>query len=435
MDGHGWLTHGPAGWGCDWLGIEIGENIIATELHVAFLRGAARMHGLPTFCDVSQWHSGSIPLFMPGAEDEYAEHLSKEEKDRFLAEVVPKGGGACLNGGHSSSLLSRMWHLGWLSGLTMVCPEGSQGCFFVGSDKELPDETAMPLSPIGKRAQAMYAMTQKHPDRGIPYTPFAVMLDRHAGFHGFQNDTMHPWGVIKPTEDDVAAYHFLSALVPNSLGERGPELPEMKPRPYTPYRMSFDVVTDDIRAAALGVYPACIVIGCHDFPPDTVRNLESYLARGGQLFLTQKHAAQLGKTYEKLTQCGAVALFDDRTEKTAETVKSLFEPLCAEHLPVDVSGGTIAYTVNRNRNGWVVGLLNNDGIAKGNLTPVKVDPSCAKRITVRLKNQKISSATEWCEERRLKFGDDNSVVVEVPPGEVRVLEFAVASEAKAVHAP
>lgn len=426
MTGHGWLTHGPAGWGCDWLGIEIGENIIAAELHIAFLRGAARMHGLPTFCDISQWHAGTTPLFLPGQEDEYVDYLSKEEKDRFRAEVIPKGGGACLNGGHSSSLLSRMWHLCWLSGLTMVCPEGNQGCFFVGKENELaklPDDKEFKLSPIGKRAKAMYEMIQKHPDRGIPYTPFAVMLDRYAGFHGFQNDTMHPWGVIKPTEDDVSAYHFLSALVPNSLGENGPELADMKPRPYTPYGMSFDVVTDDIRGAALNAYPACILIGRHEFPPETVKNLKAYLENGGKLYLTRKQSLQLGSTYETLKKCGSITLFDDDKEKMPETVKSLLAPLCAEYLPLEVTGGKIEYTINRNRTGWLVGLLNNNGIAKGNLTPVKVDPSCAKRITVRLKNQKIRSATEWCMESKLETGEDNSVTVEVPSGEVRIVEL------------
>lgn len=424
MDGHGWLTHGPAGWGCDLLGVEIGENIIATQLHIAFLRGAARMHGLPTFCDVSQWYGGTIPLFLPGQEDECTEYLSTEEKARFVTEVIPKGGGACLNGGHSSSLLSRMWHLGWLSGLTMVCPEGSQECFFVGHARELsqlPDEKPFTLSPIGRRAKAMHEMTQKHPDRGIPYTPFAVMLDRHAGFHGFQFDTMHPWGVIKPTKDDVSAFRFLSALVPNSLGEHNPESAEMKPGPHTPYGMSFDVVTDDIRSAMLNVYPACILIGRHEFPPETVENLGVFLKNGGTLCLTRKHASQLGTTYEKLRDHGPTHLYDDDVETMPETVKSIFAPLCIEHLPVELAGGAIEYTINRTRTGWVVGLLNNDGIAKGNLTAVTVDPSCAKRITIRLRNHGIRSATEWCEERSVDVIDGDSVTVEVPSGEVRVV--------------
>jgi hypothetical protein len=428
MDGHGWLTHGPAGWGCDWLGIEIGENIIATQLHVAFLRGAARMHGLPTFCDVSQWHGGTIPLFLPGQEDECVQYLSQEDRARFVAEVIPKGGGACLNGGHSSNLLSRMWHLGWLSGLTMVCPEGSQECFFVGRARDLsqlPDETPFALSPIGKRAKAMHEMTQKYPARGIPYTPFAVMLDRHAGFHGFQHDTMHPWGVVKPTEDDVSAYRFLSALVPGSLGELNPESAEMKPGPHTPYGMSFDVVTDDIGSAALNVYPVCILIGHHDFPPETVARLESYLDNGGTLYLTHKQAAQLGTTYERLRTRGSIRLFADDKDAMAETVQSIFSPLCAEHLPVEVTGGSIEYTINRTPKGWLVGLLNNDGIAKGNLTGVRIDRSCTKRITVRLKNHAITSAHEWCEDRHLEVDNGDSVTVEVPAGEVRVLELTM----------
>lgn len=426
MTGHGWLTHGPAGWGCDWLGIEIGENIIATQLHVAFLRGAARMHDLPTYCDVSQWHAGTIPLFLPGHEDEFVNHLSEEDRERFVKEVISTGGGACLNGGHSSSLLSRMWHLCWLSGLGMVCPEGSQECFFVGRGeqlRQLPDDRAFTLSPIGKRAKAFHEMIRKHPDRGIAYTPFAVMLDRHAGFHGFQNNTMHPWGVIKPTDDDVAAYRFLSALVPHSLGEHGPELPEMKPRPYTPYGMSFDVVTDDIRGDRLNPYAACILIGRHDFPPETVVMLGDYLKNGGMLYLSKKQVSQLGSAYAPLQAHGSVQVYDDDKQKVPESVKSIFEPLCGTHLPVEVTGGDIEYTINRNRTSWVVGLINNDGIAKGNLTPVTVDPSRGKRITLRLRNHAIRSATEWVTEQSPEVIRGDTVTVEIPAGEVRIVEL------------
>ena len=70
MTGHGWLVHGPAKWGMDWLGIEIGENIDATQLHIAFQRGAARMYNLPTHADISHWHAGTVPDYIAGI-DEY----------------------------------------------------------------------------------------------------------------------------------------------------------------------------------------------------------------------------------------------------------------------------------------------------------------------------------------------------------------------------
>ena len=429
MDGHGWITHGPAEWGCDWLGIEIGENIIAAELHVAFLRGAARMHGLPTFCDVSQWHSGTTPRFLPGQEDEYTAYLSPEEATRIKKEVIPKGGTACVNGGHSPSLLSRLWYLCWLSGFTVVVPEGSQGCFFIGGDKELaqlPAETVFTLSPIGKRAKKFYEVTRKHPDRGIPYTPVAVMLDRYAGFFGFQHNTGRPWGVLEPTVDDAATYGFFRELVPNSLGKMNPEPTELTEMPYTPHGMSFDVVTDDIRSEALNVYPACILLGYHEFPPESLKTLENYLKAGGELYLTQRQAWRLGQKYcNLLKKLGKVTVFNDAIDKLPNMVKYLFTPLRGRHLPVDVSGGTIEYTVSRNKAGWVVGLINNDGVAKGNLSPVTLDPSCAKQITVTLKEGSIGSASEWNTESKLDVVQGNSVTVEVPSGEVRIVELCL----------
>jgi hypothetical protein len=69
--------------------------------------------------------------------------------------------------------------------------------------------------------------------------------------------------------------------------------------------------------------------------------------------------------------------------------------------------------------------MNNDGIAKGNLTAVRTDRSRTKRITVRLKDHDIQSANEWCEDRRVEVADGDSVTVEVPAGEVRVLELTM----------
>jgi len=56
------------------------------------------------------------------------------------------------------------------------------------------------------------------------------------------------------------------------------------------------------------------------------------------------------------------------------------------------------------------------------MTPVKLDSSKKKTVTVHLKQGDVISACEWCINETLKI-KENSVTVEVPSGEVRIVEF------------
>jgi hypothetical protein len=95
--------------------------------------------------------------------------------------------------------------------------------------------------------------------------------------------------------------------------------------------------------------------------------------------------------------------------------------LCAEYLPVRVSGN-IQYTLNRTRTGWLIGLFNNEGATKTHITPVAIDPSKRRRVTARAMEGNVKSAREWCEEKEVPVRN-GEVTVEVPPGEVRIVEL------------
>ncbi len=428
MTGHGWLVHGPAEWGMDWLGIEIGENIDATQLHIAFQRGAARMFNLPTHADVSQWYGGTVPLYESGV-DEFTQ--LPFDRDEIMAKIRT-GGTGLHNGGHSSSSHSRMWYVCWLSGITVLCPEACQSTFFaptpgyrlqcqqkgvsyeslVGIDKNVRVE----LSPYGQRAKKFYAITQKHPEIGIPYTPTAVLLDKYSGFFGFHFNTGMPWGVLQPTDGDRRAFDFLNTAFPDTMRQGG--TPEHQRLVATECGDTFDVLVTGVKHDLLKMYGALIVLGDHEFLPKTVDTLKSYVADGGELCLTQFHADQLGATFTELQRVGTVQLFDNTSN--AGRLR-LLKHLRDTYVPVDVSG-RMEYLINRTPRGWVVGLVNNEGVTKGNLTATKVDHSKAQTVTVRLRVGTVKSAEEWYTEMPLKVAD-NAVKVFVPAGEVRIVEF------------
>ena len=108
-------------------------------------------------------------------------------------------------------------------------------------------------------------------------------------------------------------------------------------------------------------------------------------------------------------------------ERFIGETKRLLSRLRAEYLPVEISGN-IQYTVNRTRRGWLIGLFNNEGATKTHITPVIIDPSKNQAVMARVREASVQSANEWCEERDLPV-QNGAVTIEVPPGEVRIVEL------------
>ena len=92
--------------------------------------------------------------------------------------------------------------------------------------------------------------------------------------------------------------------------------------------------------------------------------------------------------------------------------------IAAEVLPVEVSG-SILYGLNRTKDGWLVYLINNNGINKYTDTPAVFDLKQTSKVTVRLK------AIPGKAVRELRSGvdvplRDGKFSAEVKPGEVKI---------------
>ncbi|MCL5097215.1 MAG: hypothetical protein M1608_06770 [Candidatus Omnitrophica bacterium] len=147
-----------AEWGAKCVGLEVGENIPFTQSKLAFARGASRQWGRPWSVQVSPWFAGACTTRGP---------LRKE------------GGYARgLDAGHSLSLYERMWLHAWFAGAAMVTPENSIAIFF---DKT---STPWPLTSHGRKASEVFQFMQSH-ERGVPWTPVAIVLDHLNGYNGF----------------------------------------------------------------------------------------------------------------------------------------------------------------------------------------------------------------------------------------------------------
>jgi hypothetical protein len=93
----------------------------------------------------------------------------------------------------------------------------------------------------------------------------------------------------------------------------------------------------------------------------------------------------------------------------------------ADATPVQVRGDA-EYLINRTDNGWVVTLLNNNGVYKTQQGMAQVDRNAYVNVTISLRANKIQSATDWISDAALKV-DANNLNVRIAPGGVAVIEL------------
>lgn len=474
--GHEWFSAYGAAWGADLLVHESGENIIAMQGQLALMRGSARLHGIPFGLQPSQWYSsGGMTAWVIGY-DEYT---------RPGPEVPPAktiwSNGNVYNGGHSPSLLSRMWYDAWLSGAAFVSPEGSD--FFArdvsGKTKYVPGGMNVPLdptvraslSPMGERARKFMEVTTRHTNVGVPYAPFLIMLDHFAGFNGYHYSAPSPWNVLEPSEGDWEISRMLDTIFPGSMhlelvagvnDDWYNPVDEHRRLVNAPWGDSFDMILAPAPQGRLGQehipaddplyrkldyyhqlleqYPVLFLAGDQTFPFETLQVLARYLHQGGHLFMTEQQKARLGPKFDVLASAATMPAFslDDPTRKRAGAggpnknggkleiyslakLPALLDELKTRHQPVEVTG-SIQYKLNRTAEGWVVGLINNDGITKAPCDPVVIDRSKTSTVRLRLRSGSIEAAREWMTDSALK-AEAGMVTVKVEPGEIRIVEI------------
>lgn len=91
----------------------------------------------------------------------------------------------------------------------------------------------------------------------------------------------------------------------------------------------------------------------------------------------------------------------------------------ADATPLKVVGD-VEYLINRTANGWVVTLLNNNGVFKPQQGMAQVDRSAY--VTVTITGPQMRNATEWTSETTLK-PVNGTVTVQIAPGSLAIVEI------------
>lgn len=396
VTGHSHYEAYAAEWGAALIGLELGENIAHTQSKIAFARGASRQWHRPWSVQVSPWYAGACTTAGP---------LRIE--------------GNCARGldaGHSLSLYERMWLHAWFAGAAMVTPENGIAIFF-----ERP-EAPWSLTSHGRKAAEVFAFMRRC-DRGVPYTPVAIVLDHLAGYRPFSRK---PWGIMDVTPGDQETLDlFGHQLFPGSSFHGTPlEATEEGYLRPTPYGEMFDVLLSSARAEALASYPVILLAGDVTFDPRFVSELHCVLRKGSRLLLHPRHVEALGHDADRLRGTGAVEVLESWTNpatgRAAAISHDRLTRLADAYLPVRVEGDPVQIQVSRNRAGWVVELVHNGGVIKRPHKPAEIDPAAIANVVLRPRFP-VRLASEWRSDKALPAGD--AIRLTIPPGESIFVEL------------
>ena len=385
-------------WGARCIGLEVGENIAFTQSKLAFARGASRQWQKPWSVQVSPWFSGACTTSGP---------LRKEGNDA-------RG----LEAGHSLSFYERMWLHGWFAGAAMVTPENSIAIFF--------EQAAAPwtLTAHGRKAAEVFQFMRAH-ERGVPFTPVAIVLDHLAGYNGYMDK---PWGILEPTAGDRQVRDLFDyQLFPGSdhiHTKPFPSNPEFSYLRPTPYGEMFDVQLTSASAEMLSSYPVILLAGDIEFDAELVAKLERALKQGSTLLLTPAHQEALGHRFTRLKKYRGIEVLqpwtNPATSRPALISDARLQRLAREALPFEMSGDPIQYEVNRTPNGWAVELINNAGVTKKPDQPATTDPGAIARVALRPRFI-CAKAQEWRSSRA--YSKLDPLRLEVGPGQSAFVEF------------
>ena len=398
VTGHSHYESYAGEWGARCIGLEVGENIAFTQSKLGFARGASRQWGHPWSVQVSPWFSGACTTSGP---------------------LRQEGGGARgLDAGHSLSFYERMWLHAWFAGAAMVTPENSMAIFFESAQE--PDA----LTTHGLMASRVFRFTREH-DRGIPWTPVAIVLDHYAGYNAYMDK---PWGILEPTAGDREARDLFDyQLFPGSdhihhaPDKANPEASYLRP---TPFGESFDVLLTTATREILSAYPVILLAGDIEFDTPFVEAVVGALENGSTVMISQRHKELLGARLDAPTQKGKVEVLEPwtnpRTGRSTAISDQALRKIVQKFLPIEVSGDPVEYQINRVETGWVIELINNSGVSKRPDQPAITDPKSIARVSLKLSHPWVS-AMQWRSGRSSK--PHQELEIEVAPGSTEFVEF------------
>jgi hypothetical protein len=291
-------------WGARTVGYEssaITSGILA--LRMAFLRGAARQHGGLTATYRSCNFGDASTIF--------SEQQSYTKPKNILDNYY-----SVFSGAGMTWYKMDVWHQ-YLAGASMFYHEQGFDEFWMPGGTTAAGLHPVQLSPKGKIVDRFLKVTAQHPDRGVPYTPVAFLVDYAHGWdpapfhpHAFDGQAKRPELTRYGDHERMLQEYFWAAYHP--IGAKAEAPITGTSEVYVPgvFGDIFDVIYAYPGASkwtTIDSYPVVIAAGDIALTAEEGKRLAKYIEDGGTLLVADGHLTGRGAGALELPNAGAAA--------------------------------------------------------------------------------------------------------------------------------
>ncbi len=398
VPGHGWYQHYSGSIAANQIiGAENGAGTGNFQSHLAFARGAGRQFGWEWLMDYSSWFGTAV---------------------RATRYSYASGATWCSTCGHSDSLMKRLFYLSWLGGANYIHDEGGALDYF----QELPKNAngVLNLSGTGQVAKAFLDFTRSQ-DRGTPFVPTAVVLNRYHGIGGAWSSgkiwEYIPW--VTGDQNWWTYALFNQVLWPsgfNNTNYSPSEDQDMVPHPHG-YSDQMDVLTEDATPSALSSYNILVLSGPLEMSAAFIAKLNALLQSGKRVVLSPG----LVSLAPLFTPGGGQLYVPGDLSVFAQHLKAAYEV----YAPFKVSGSHISYQISTRADGSkLLAIYNNRGVNKAiSSSAVETfNSNYNSVVSVYRSGTYFSNVTKLLGASAPTF-DYGKITVMVPAGEVTILKI------------
>ena len=409
------LDHAAAAWGARQIGLETtstsgdGESEYEEwrwEVASMFTRGASRQFNVP-WC----WF---VAIYMNGYTQDG--NLAHNSVCWYPPRPSPRRL-ACPEGGISASLFNRVCYYAYLNGATYVEPEGWM--------EHLTTTNVVGkrcLSPRGELFSAYHDFTKRHPGRGIPYAPVAILTPFDQGY-----PMCGGWSWRSPSvgysNGDYMVDGVFYTIVPGFNRPKALREGREHCLHNTPNAMMYDVLVPDSPQPqaeferVLSRYSAAILAGDYPSADDFAPALARYVQAGGTLLVPPanlpegvlpkglsgrplvdgcgfsrgtEYTVGKGRVLVSLSPWMTPPLAGDRNKAVIDVfagrrafpeIAYFLRRFQKEFFPFNVSGDCL-YGANKTERGWWLWMFNNNGVTKFADAYERMDASAVSELEV-----------------------------------------------------
>ena len=465
-----------ADWGARIIGYESASATSSVlPMRWAFMRGAARQHGIQTATYRSCNFGDSSTIFS----NQSSFHTPQNFLDNFYSVV---------SGAGMTWYKFDIWYQ-YMAGSSVFYHEQGFDEFWEPGGTTAAGIHPVQLSPKGKLVDRFLRTTAREPDRGQPFTPIAFLVDHAHGWepapfwpNSFKNIHGHQEKFLFGDHEKMLEEYFWTAYHPIGVESQRPITAINEVNLPGVFGDIFDVIfayPDPAKWRTIDTYPVVIATGEIELTVAEGKRLASYVEKGGTLVIADTHLTGPGLAELKLPAAGATKEADnyrwlndpaihpsprfryrpieakgvrpiattdsgdifcaalDRgqgriiqlavphgmsiSRQVVPAVPRLIAHLSRGQMPIEVAGD-VEWMINRTANSWLVTLLNPFGQDKPQhgITPTDYRQNRKVRITSRVPFTAARDRLLPDDRLTVKTG---SLELIVPAGAVRIIEL------------